>query len=492
MILSSLDINLPGTVQKLKAGAFLHLKMLRSLPHPNLLPTQGSSSSSSSTTKGIAKDDWQITPPSRTALRPWKTHQRSSTTTTDFTSILPFAGSVSPSRSSTFLPFFNLAKEQSNSPEPVSPEEAAEYDPRLVRPLSVQANVDPKPGKLANWFSGTSEPVNITLIPSPAKEKHDPFFDSTEMERGSPRSSTSQDMDNINKRPQSRLQKSTSSFSVVGKDLAGSNKFSFWKSRHTSSLEKANQPEDELTALNIHTTLFPSGNGEESSPEAFKRLQVNAESTISRLQIAYQKNLQLVREITSEKNILTDELDAANTRSEHLKLQLANMAAQSAEQESAMQAMAEELAALRHKIREDSEFRSRTLRIVPNDFLEADEADSATGSPYRGRRERPFAESESESIASEDDSVFSHAPPGTCTPFSAVDSSPEQLYSAPAFDTSPPVKECQNCHGVKRSEAWDVVHLLQEENRALKTRITECESANEDALKFLDIVSAMR
>jgi hypothetical protein len=55
-----------------------------------------------------------------------------------------------------------------------------------------------------------------------------------------------------------------------------------------------------------------------------------------------------------------------------------------------------------------------------------------------------------------------------------------------------PVKECQNCYGVRRSEAWDVVHVLKEESRALKARIAQCESANEDALSLLEIVSTIR
>ncbi len=54
-----------------------------------------------------------------------------------------------------------------------------------------------------------------------------------------------------------------------------------------------------------------------------------------------------------------------------------------------------------------------------------------------------------------------------------------------------PAKECQNCHGVRAAEAWDVVHVLKEESRELKARIAQCESANEDALNLLEIVSTV-
>lgn len=244
---------------------------------------------------------------------------------------------------------------------------------------------------------------------------------------------------------------------------------------------------DELAGLDIQTALFPAGEVDDWSPGEIKRLQANAEKTVRRFQSAYQKSVQAVREVTSEKNILADELEAAQTRSEHLKLQLANIAAQSAKQESAMQSMAEELAGLRCTVREDAEFRSRSLRIVTKDASNVD-GDEDLEIPYHRRKRHS-----TESFASKDsswDSVFSQAPLGTCTPLSAADTSPE-LHQAPRFETvgAEIVEECQNCHGVGRSEAWDVVRLLKEESRSLKARIAQCESANEDALSLLGVVS---
>jgi hypothetical protein len=456
--------------------------MLAHLPHPTLLPTSIASPHDKSTA------DQKITPPPPTAGRPGKSHHRS-TTTSDFASNLTSSRSSSPPRASTFLPFLKLTRDRSISPEPVSPEEAAEFEHTFLSEESQQAKSDGKPGKLANWFSGVSEPVNIKLIPSPVKEKHDPFLDSAEMECGPARNSMSREVDNMTRRPLSRLQKSNSSLTLANKDPVGS-KLAFWRSKPSSISDKSKVEEDEFTALDVQTALFPSDNDDESTPDAFKRLQTNAQNTILPLQTAYQKSLQSVREVRSEKNVLTDELEAAQTRSEHLKLQLANMAAIAANQESAMQSMAEELAVLRQRMREDADFRSKSLRIVTNDSSDADETESLGFSHHRKKRHSTDSSASEDSLSN---SVFSHPPLGTCTPISATYTSPE-LYQTPTFlnVTVEPVKECQNCHGVKRSEAWDVIHVLKEEGKALKARLAECESANEDVLGLLEVVSAVR
>ncbi len=171
-------------------------------------------------------------------------------------------------------------------------------------------------------------------------------------------------------------------------------------------------------------------------------------------------------------------------------MQLGNMAAEAAKQESAMQSMTEELVALRCKLREDAEFRSRSLRIVTRDPSDTNGSGSLQDGYWRENR---LSGGSFVSQKSSSDSVFSQTPLGTCTPISAADTSPE-LYQAPQSHSleDDHTKECQNCHGVQPSEAWDVVHLLKEESRALKARIARYESANEDALSLLDILSTVR
>lgn len=456
--------------------------MLAHLPHPTLPPNPPTSKYDSLTAS------LQIRLPSPITRRTWKSDHRSNTTS-DLASDTPLSRSNSPSRSSTFLPFLKLTLDQSISPELVSPEEAAEFEHPSSSQESLQPKSDIKSGKLASWFSGVSEPVNITLIPSPVKEKNEPFFDSAEMEGGSTRTSTSREVDTMTRRPLSRFQKSNSSLPAADQDSVGT-KLAFWRSNPASNSRKCNIVDDELTALDVETALFPSENNNKSSPQAFKELQANARTTILRLQSAYQQSLQSMRAVTSEKHVLKDELEAAQTRSEHLKVQMANMAATSANQESALQSMAKELVVLRQRMREDAEYRSKSLRLVTSDPSDAD-AIGNVGNNHHRRRRQSAGSSESEDSSS--NSVFSVPPVGTSTPMSAADATPE-LYQTPTFHdiVIEPVKECQKCHGVQSSEAWDVVHMLKEEGRELKARIAQYETANEDALGLLEVVSFTR
>lgn len=48
-----------------------------------------------------------------------------------------------------------------------------------------------------------------------------------------------------------------------------------------------------------------------------------------------------------------------------------------------------------------------------------------------------------------------------------------------------PVSECQKCHGVKASEAWDVVAMMKAESQALKEHIADLEGTNEQVLSML-------
>lgn len=353
---------------------------------------------------------------------------------------------------------------------------------------SPQARVGIQPTKLASWFSGSSEPVNITLISSPAKEKHDATGDSAEMERGSKSGSIPQELGSATRIIGSTPQKSNNKLLVNATNPAGSINFTFWKSRHTKGPEKCNVIEKELADADLQPPLLLSGTVDNPSPEEFKKLQADAENSIRRLRDAYQKSLQSLREVTSEKNVMMDELTATQTRSEQLKLQITNLATQSTERESAMQSMAEELAMLRQRIREEAEFRNRSLRLVTDGSSNTDNARSLENSIPRRKRhsEETFTSDESSS-----DSIFSEPPLGACTPISAADLSPD-LYGAPEVEMLglEPVKECQNCHGIRRSEAWDVVHMLKEESKALKDRIAQCENANEDALRLLGFLSA--
>ncbi|KIV84948.1 hypothetical protein PV11_00693 [Exophiala sideris] len=251
-----------------------------------------------------------------TSPTPTRGHQRSRTTT-DLPPLYKRTQSTSPTRS-TFLPFLRPQSVRSISPERVSVAEASEFAVSSVD-SGTKKKTSSAVEKLASWFDGSSEPVNITLVPSPRKEKLDPVSEHVAMENIF---SASQDsIDNLTRRPKrpSLAAPSTS-------------KFNFFR-RSTVSLAPNNVEADELANMDIDEALFPHGQPDEFSPAAFKNLQQNAEGTLRRFQQAYMEQQKSLRTTTSAKNVQTDELEAAQTRNETLKLQLEEMAERAAEQE---------------------------------------------------------------------------------------------------------------------------------------------------------------
>ena len=177
-----------------------------------------------------------------------------------------------------------------------------------------------------------------------------------------------------------------------------------------------------------------------------------------------------------------DELEAAQTRNEHLKLQLTDMAERGAEQERLISSLRTELAnATNPHLHMDQQ--SSIRKVSQN-----------TAPLYRRNRRSDISTSSMSENDSEVMSVFSDAPsmesPGTSIAASPVMKqatlhypqlrSPIQKHQAVI-----PVQECQKCHGLRGSEAWDVISMMKIEGHALKERITELEGANDAALDLV-------
>lgn len=224
---------------------------------------------------------------------------------------------------------------------------------------------------------------------------------------------------------------------------------------------------DDLAQINIEDALFPHGRPDEFSPAAFKNLQLNAEGTIRRFQNAHKEQLQSLKTLTSTKNVQSDELEAAETKNEHLKLQLEDMAERAMEQEKQIIDLRAQLAAQRLSL----EAAQQSIRMVPQDV------DENPRSNYRRNRSSDMStalESEAGSDVSSVVSIFSEPVSTAPSQATTVDSS---------FPTT--TRDCPRCHGMRPSDAWDVVSVMKLESVALKNRISELESAQDDALDFL-------
>ncbi|TKA46127.1 hypothetical protein B0A54_02934 [Friedmanniomyces endolithicus] len=82
---------------------------------------------------------------------------------------------------------------------------------------------------------------------------------------------------------------------------------------------------DDLLTLNLHTSLFPTGPADPLSPHAFNDLLLNATSLLQRLQAAYREKVEFIAAVLPEIEAQREEVEEAETRAEHLRLQLEAM-----------------------------------------------------------------------------------------------------------------------------------------------------------------------
>jgi hypothetical protein len=136
-----------------------------------------------------------------------------------------------------------------------------------------------------------------------------------------------------------------------------------WFGRKLASPMHQQQPSaaanDELAHMNIMTSLFPNGQPDELTPHVYNDLLVNATNLLQRLQSAYKDKVEYIATLQPEMDIQREEIEEADIRSRHLKLQLQDMGRRAQEQESAMQALASQLSQERFRNQEAREKESR-------------------------------------------------------------------------------------------------------------------------------------
>lgn len=277
-------------------------------------------------------------------------------------------------------------------------------------------------------------------------------------------------------------------------------------SRKSSTVQPKSKPDD-LANLDVKSLLFPDGPADEFSPAAFKNLQQNAEGVIRLLQAAYKENLTALKKTTSERNVQADELEAEQMRSAHLKMQLTEMSDRAREQEMSLVSLKAENDKLKA-----NEVALKSIRVITDHTsLEQSFTPEHVDTPrLRNNRSSDVSFAESVDSAASDmthaDSVFSHEADGGLaahmrSPGTSVGCPSPALKNAivavtPSIQHSPQsehlrslttnimVAECQKCRGMKPSEAWDVLSVMQPENQALKQRVLELEKVVEEAFSI--------
>ena len=291
--------------------------------------------------------------------------------------------------------------------------------------------------------------------------------------------------------------------------------------------------DDEFLNLDINAALFPSGSAGLSPEDAFKNLQENAEHVIRQLQNAYKLRTFTLHETIAEKRAQQGELEESKTRVEDIKSQLDEMAARATEQDRMMKELAEQLRMERQKWREEKEARKQAEvpQIKDNVELPSIQASSDASSLQHGQKQPSATTVSSDSgFESGDDSIVESViskrtdDAGSQTTVSSGDSinstptalSPQsQPWSATVQSQLSPTKSprtpsrttaydrvlkgisssaigslmspsrCTNCRGAGSSDAWNTVAVMKEENKALKTRIGELESAVDECITLV-------
>jgi hypothetical protein len=284
---------------------------------------------------------------------------------------------------------------------------------------------------------------------------------------------------------------------------------------------------EEVCNLSIEAALFPHGSPSDRdafSPSAFKNLQMNAMGVITKMQTAFREQTLALRDLQMERSAEKEELEEAETRAQHLKMQLEDMARKAQEHERTIKSLMEELAAEK-KARAEEQLaaaarpshvqRSERASMISED-LGVDEDQRQTRMSHRKSWKSGASceedTDEDESASAESESVFSRCrspalplPDGPGTPHArnptsgSVNVTPKQKpgQQLSAFQKilkgisgdsgeSSVVNECANCRGQDASVAWNTVSLLRDENKHLKTRVGELEVAVESALDLVN------
>ncbi|TQV92614.1 hypothetical protein V2A60_009087 [Cordyceps javanica] len=270
---------------------------------------------------------------------------------------------------------------------------------------------------------------------------------------------------------------------------------------------------DELIDLDIEAALFPEGaplEDEFVSPAAYKNLQANALGLLHRFQATYQSQTIEFRTLKAEREALEDEKSEAETRARHAKLQLDEIASKATERAIAMQTYIDEL---RRENKALLQGAHSPVTMSEDLGVEEDQVKTRWRRSDDTYKTEPGSDTDGESVGSV--SVFSRSrSPTTATTVSEIGSfeplsrgrisvpgapthtlpqqRPQQMTAfrklMKGISGEADARTCSNCHGQDASIAWDTAGLMRDENRGLKMRVTELESALDSAL---DIVNGL-
>lgn len=257
--------------------------------------------------------------------------------------------------------------------------------------------------------------------------------------------------------------------------------------------------DDELLNMNISQALFPHGPADPLAPSSFNDLLANAEALLTRYQKSYRQLSTALVDAQSEQSAQDDELDEAETRARHLKMQLETMAARATEQDEQMRQLMEDLAFERHARQEEEAACKRSLALIrnqpqcscqdtPRRRARISNSELSVDSGFESDAETDAASLFSRNCLSptstDRSSILEVEPEVTPTKHKKVQSLQRgSTYDKPrGSSVSVQSWGCSNCEGGSQASVWGRLSKEREENRVLRQRVESLEEAVESAL----------
>lgn len=264
--------------------------------------------------------------------------------------------------------------------------------------------------------------------------------------------------------------------------------------------------QDELLAIDINASMFPNGPADSLSPHAFNDLLLNATKLLQRMQAAYKEKVDYIASIQPEIDAQKEEVEEAETRSRHLKMQLEDVSRKAEDQDRAMQELAVQLMEEKVKVQDAQQAARSTVKLVrqPTDKSQEGEGE---GTPRRRKRGSAGSQASDSGFESDADYAESVMSGGAETPLS-----PPVMTLTPAYDGRDWSINASKSRGERPSlsrqstvssataysnkrlgsegAAWATVEQLRGENHGLRRQMEEMQKTLQGCIDFVGTVKA--
>ncbi|KAE9378711.1 hypothetical protein N431DRAFT_302932, partial [Stipitochalara longipes BDJ] len=249
------------------------------------------------------------------------------------------------------------------------------FMPTLTGDKDRVIRVEDKTKGLASWFTGSSAPLQVGIIPAMSEDAPSPVI--------------ARDLDSTPSPPSGKLRKRPT-VGTSTESTATTATTSTWRAPWAKTPTKpeplpANLGEDEFFTLDISSALFPPASpGNAFSPSDYKNLQQSSLALLSKFQSAYQARTRAYLSLQSETEVEKEEAEEAETRVRSLRAQLEDMAQKFEVQEQVIGQLITELAEEKRLRAEEKDAREKSIQLVKERAERAQKHTSASSTSSLG------------------------------------------------------------------------------------------------------------